>query len=84
MEFKREKIKEKISKLENKLEKEKERLNKITPIKPLVDEDKIWNNKTRTLDYSYKYHCSYCGEQIRRGIKKHKCGYLIDWTEISK
>lgn len=82
MKYQREKIKANIAKLKSKLEKEQERLDKITPMKPLTYKDKHWNNKTRTLDSSYQYFCSYCGEQIRKGIKKHKCGYLIDWTGI--
>lgn len=45
-------------------------LDKITPHKPFAC------NK--------KYYCWYCGVPLRKGIgiKKHKCGYLIDWDKI--
>lgn len=63
----REKLLIKIEQTKEKLYKYKNALDKITPHKP--------------IDSDGEYYCWYCGEQVRKGTKKHKCGYLIDWSE---
>ena len=48
-----------------------------------VNESRVWNGKTKQMDYQYEYSCWYCGEELRKGTKKHKCGYLVDWSEVN-
>lgn len=78
----RERLEIKIEKLRKELEKSEGSLDKITPHKPLIHKDSYWNAKTRQLDSSYEYYCDYCGEKLRKGTKKHKCGQMIDWSEV--
>lgn len=75
-----EKLLIKIEQAKEKLDKYEIMLDKITPHKPSVYKHMDWNDKTRQMDKSYEYCCWYCGEQLRKGTKKHKCGYLVDWN----
>ena len=76
-------LEERIGKLETDLDKAKERLGKIKPRKPMVHENKSYDNKKKELVTSYEYWCPYCGEQLykpkSKSVSKHKCGQMIDW-----
>ena len=78
----REQILIKIEQIKDKLTYYEKKLDKITPHRPSVNEHKEWNGKTKKMDTTKEYFCWYCGEQLRKGIKKHKCGYLVDWNGI--
>jgi len=67
----REQLLIKIEQIKDKLTKYEVMLDKITPHRPIIQGV---HNK--------EYFCGYCGEQLIKGTKKHKCGYLVDWNGI--
>lgn len=78
----REQLLIKIEQAKDKLEKYEVMLDKITPHKPSISEHKEWSSKSHKMIITREYFCWYCGEQLRKGTKKHSCGYLVDWNEI--
>ena len=78
----REQLLIKIEQIKDKLTYYEEKLDKVTPHRPSVSEHKEWNGKTKQMDITKEYFCWYCGGQLRKGTKKHKCGYLVDWNGI--
>lgn len=59
-----------------------DKLYKMTPHKPSVHTETKYDCRENFLLHKYTYFCSYCGEQIRKNSKRHKCGQIHDWTGI--
>jgi F0F1-type ATP synthase delta subunit len=70
----------KIDKLENELHNLKCLLSKKTPMTPIINDEAIYSLSKKELIHKVSYECGYCGESIRKNLKKHKCGQIHDWN----
>jgi len=75
-----EKLEIKIKKLEEELYIANNKLFKITPTKPLIDDECKYDGNKKELTHKYTYFCGYCGESIRKNANRHKCGQIQNWS----
>ena len=80
IEEKRWEMQKKINELQIQLDAYKEKLLKLNSIKPIINRRYYWNSEKRCLESKFLFYCGYCGEPVRRGTKRHKCGQVIDWN----
>ena len=79
-----EKLSSKIDKLNKQILELEDQLYKETPHKPMIDEDATYNTKSRKLTRIHMYYCSYCGERVKKNVKRHRCGQFQDWTFLNQ
>lgn len=76
----KERLECKVKKLEDELNTTKDKLEKMTPLKPIIDDERKYDSNKHELIHKFTYFCGYCGEQVRVNSKKHKCGQIQDWN----
>jgi ferredoxin len=62
-----ERLENKVKVLRDKLQILEDKLYKVTPHKPI------------RMSCRRGYYCGYCGEPVKKGTHKHKCGQIQDW-----
>ena len=75
-----EKLKYRVEETMKKLDYMEDRLCRLTPTKPSVEDNLRYDNSKKELVHNYSFYCKYCGERIRAHSKKHKCGQVHDWS----